>query len=319
MQVVSTQSSGDAAIGILGGLEDRHCALCGAGAPKNVKYAASFRAEDLNARIFSARRMPDRRHFRLVECGNCGIIFSDPACDPSNLAALYQQSSVSYGSQERQIHDSYAPILDRALARTPNRSLFLEIGGGTGFMLRYGAEKGFREQIEIEPSADAERKFVPPGPGGRFIRGVFERGMIPEGSVSLACFFQMLDHVPDPLRFLHAVFEALEPGGVAVCVTHNTRALSARILGERSPIYDIEHTYLFNPSNMSLLFERAGFSGLEAFPIANRYSARHWLNLAPLPRLAKGSLLSGLEILGLADLPLRLRAGNFAVIGGKKG
>lgn len=295
-------------------LETRHCTLCGAKAGKSERYPANFTEEDLNAAIFSARRMPDRRHFRLVECEECGIVFSDPACDPGTLATLYQHSAVTYDAQEEEIYQSYAPVLARALPVLQRRGTFLEIGGGRGFMLRWGAEQGFDEQIEIEPSADAERKFSPPSMQARFIRGIFSRGLLPEGSVSLACFFQMLDHVPDPRVFLEAVRETLEPGGAAVCVTHDTSAVSARLLGERTPIYDIEHTYLFNPDNMARLFRRAGFEVVETFPIANRYALRHWAHLAPVPRRVRKVVLSVLEHVKLAGLPVPLRAGNFAIV-----
>lgn len=298
-------------------LQSRHCTLCGPSAGKKIKFPANFDPADLNATIFSARRAPDRRHFRLVECAGCGIIYSDPACDPSRLAFLYQQSSVNYGEQEEQIYESYAPVLDRGLKGLKSRKTFLEIGGGRGFMLKYGAEHGFDELIEIEPSADAEKKFVAPTRASRFIRGIFESGTLPPNSVSMACFFQMLDHVPDPLAFMKAVHEVLEPGGVAVCVTHNTGAFSARVLRERSPIYDIEHTYLFNPMNMAKLFATAGFSRMESFEVANNYALKYWFNLAPVPKGLKAKLQPRLEDSSLGSVKIKLNAGNFGMIGRK--
>lgn len=298
-------------------LENRFCTLCGPEAGKRVKYPANFSEGDMNAEIFAARRMPDKRHFRLVECESCGIIYSDPASDSSELARLYKEAAVTYSSQEEQIYESYAPVLDRAVAATANRGTFLEIGGGRGFMLRYGAEKGFQKQVEIEPSADAEKKFKAPSPDAKFVRGIFTKGALPPRSVSVACFFQMLDHVPDPGAFLREVYEVLEPGGVALCVTHDTAALSARVLGERSPIYDIEHTYLFNQKNLSTLFERAGFDRIDAFSMPNRYSLGYWAYLFPFPKFVKNPVLSTLRALKLADRRINLYAGNLAVIGVK--
>ena len=81
--------------------------------------------------------------------------------EEDSVAALYEKSAVTYARQEEQIYDSYAPILDRALDGLEHRKAFIEIGGGRGFMLRYGHEHGFASQIEVEPSADAEKGFVP--------------------------------------------------------------------------------------------------------------------------------------------------------------
>jgi SAM-dependent methyltransferase len=303
-------------------LESRACTLCGPGASKKEKYAANFDASDLNADTFSARRVPDRRHFRLVECETCGIIYSDPACTAGELAALYEESAVTYDDQESQIYDSYAPILDRALPLLSRRGVFVEVGGGRGFMLRYGHERGFEECVEIEPSADAERRFAPPRPNARFVRAMFEPGVLERAGVaqaSLVCFFQMLDHLPDPTRFVRAVHDALEPGGVAVCVTHDTSALTARLLGEASPIYDIEHTYLFNRKNLGRLFEKAGFASARAFPIANDYALRYWMAMAPLPRGLKERVRAAVARSRVGALRLRLFMGNMALIAQKAG
>lgn len=298
-------------------LETRSCTLCGPEAAKHIKYRENFSLEDLNATIFSARRSPDKRHFRLVTCGSCGIIYSDPACAPQKLEALYQDSQVHYTSQEDDIYASYVPVLDHAARLSPNRGAFVEVGGGRGFMLRYGAEHGYAEQIEIEPSRDAQAKFEAPSPNARFVCDIFRSGTIPANSASLVCFFQVLDHLPDPMQFVRDAFEVLEPGGVAVGVTHNTQALSARLLGERSPIFDIEHTYLFNRANLYKLFRQAGFSQVSTYGIGNCYTTRHWLHLLPSPPKVKARALSLLERARLADVRINLRAGNVAVVGVK--
>jgi SAM-dependent methyltransferase len=298
-------------------LQPRHCTICGPEAPKHVVYEATCRPEDLNAEIFSARRSPDRKHFRLVSCDRCSLIYSDPACDPSKLNQLYEASTVDYVSQEEQIYNSYAPLLDRALPRVRNRGTFLEVGGGRGFMLKYGVQNGFARQLEVEPSADAEKRFEAPGPDARFVRGLLGPNTVQPGSVSMVCFFQMLDHVPDPLAFTKLIWDTLEPGGVVVSATHNTRALSARILGERSPIFDIEHTYLFNLDNGRKLFEKAGFEKVETFSFANRYALRYWWHMAPLPKGLKKTALPVWEKLGLADVKIPLYAGNMALIAQK--
>lgn len=294
-------------------LESRFCTLCGPDAGKKVKYPANFSEEDFSVKVFSARRSPDRKHFQLIECDRCQMIYSDPACDPSRLANLYHDATVNYDDQSEQIYESYAAVLDRALPLVKHRGTFLEIGGGHGFMLRYGANHGFAKQIEIEPSRDAELKFKPASPHAKFIRGIFTPGVLPPNSVSFACFFQMLDHVPNPAEFVQSVYDALEPGGVMVSVTHNTQALSAKLLGERSPIFDIEHTYLFNPGNLTQLFEKTGLKKVESFTVANRYALRHWFNLAPVP--GKKAIAPVLEKLKLAGIPIKLNAGNFGVMG----
>ena len=298
-------------------LQERHCPLCGPTTGKKEKYPANFSEEDLNETIFSARRIPDRRHFRMVVCNGCEMIYSDPSCDPGQLAALYKESVVNYDWQEKDIYQSYAPVLDRGLKYVQKRDTFVEVGGGRGFMLQYGAERNFETLLEVEPSADAEKKFVPFKTNSKFIRDVFVPGTLPPSSIDLICFFQMLDHVPNPAEFLKAVFESLKPGGVAVCVTHNTKALTAKILGEKSPIFDIEHTFLYNPSNMSKLFKKAGMETLEILGVPNRYPLKYWISLAPLPKMIKNPLLPLTQRMKFFNMRLNVNFGNFGIIARK--
>jgi SAM-dependent methyltransferase len=299
-------------------MQIRDCTLCGPDAGKRVLYLANFSEQDLNKSIFSARRLPDGIHGQLVQCQTCEMIFCDPAVDTNVLSQLYQEALVHYDNLEGPIYDSYRPILEAGLVRLKgSRTSFLEIGGGSGFMLRFAKDNGFASATEIEPSRDAEKKFVPAAPSHKFICDIFRPGLVAKDSVSLSCFFQMLDHVPNPREFLQNVFEVMQSGGVAICVTHNTKAISARLLGEKSPIFDIEHTYLFNPENMKALFEKIGFKNVTTMRISNRYPILYWFNLFPFPRILKKVLNPILKALGMGKIRLSIPAGNFAVIGSK--
>ena len=49
-------------------------------------------------------------------------------------------------------------------------------------------------------------------------------------------------------------FRILKPGGAIFLIGHNRRrSLSARLLGRRSPIFDIEHLQLFSPRSLRQL------------------------------------------------------------------
>ncbi len=48
------------------------CAICNIDNSKEL-FEANFKLSDFNKKTFSARRIPDRIHFRIVKCKNCGF------------------------------------------------------------------------------------------------------------------------------------------------------------------------------------------------------------------------------------------------------
>ena len=105
----------------------------------------------------------------------------------------------------------------------------------------------------------------------------------------------------------------LKPGGVFLAVTHNRLGLVNRLLGRRSPIWDVEHLQLFCPSTLARLLAKAGFEHVRVVPFANTYPLRYWLKLAPMPNGMKQWLIRHPS--KLLDLPVRLRVGNMLGVG----
>ncbi len=299
--------------------ESRFCPICDTGTATSVLYPEKLATTDFTAEKFSARRLPDGAHFRLVKCSGCGLVFSDPACSPDLIRELYVSSTVNYDDIKPYIYRSYASLLKSQLPKSPSRKAFLEIGGGDGFMLQFGIDAGFESNIEVEPSRPAESAFKAMNlPRSSFIQDIYRPGLLPPSSVSMACAFHVLDHVPSPLEFVSEVFNSLEPGGMLVLVTHNTNAFSARMLKERSPIFDIEHTYLFNLDNIHRLLKKAGFSDIVSRPFANAYPLSYWCHLAPVSPGLKKLARNTLRKIPFLDIAPPFYAGNLMAVGYKQ-
>jgi hypothetical protein len=84
-----------------------------------------------------------------------------------------------------------------------------------------------------------------------------------------------------------------------------------------SPIYDIEHTYLFSKKTAKLLFEKVGFENIQAGSYSNTYSLAYILHLLPLPRKLKVLVLSSIIGKLLAKCRVRLPLGNMWISGVK--
>jgi hypothetical protein len=100
-----------------------------------------------------------------------------------------------------------------------------------------------------------------------------------------------------------------------LCLNHNVEALSARLLKEKSPIIDIEHTYLYSPKTICQLFEKHGFQPRECGPAFNTIRLYSLLRLMPLPVPIKQKLLNAVESV---NINLTLPLGNLYLIAQKE-
>ena len=126
-----------------------------------------------------------------------------------------------------------------------------------------------------------------------------------------------MEHVDDPLGLCRAARGLLKERGALLLVCHNHRALSARLMGLKSPIFDIEHLQIFSPKSIRKALERAGFAGIEVHTVVNRYPIHYWAKLAPLPRVWKAALLRHLKTTFIGRLPISFPVGNIAAIAHK--
>ena len=95
-------------------------------------------------------------------------------------------------------------------------------------------------------------------------------------------------------------------------VMHNTKALQAKIFGEKSPIIEVEHIYLFNKENLPELCNKAGFKVVSVFDVKNGYPYSYWIRMSPLPlkKLWAGTF----KVMGLYNKTHAINAGNMGII-----
>jgi SAM-dependent methyltransferase len=289
------------------------CAICGTFDNADELYPPTYDEASFNERVFSARRIPDTIHYRLVRCRNCGLVRSDPAADQASLSELYERSSFDYAAEVPNLRRTYGRYLAKARGHSRGRSL-LEIGCGSGFMLEEALAQGYEDVRGVEPSHKAISAAAP-SVHDRILPGIMKPGLFEPGEFDTACMFQVFDHLPEPGALLDQVRTALSARGVLLCFNHNVKSLSALLLGERSPIVDIEHCYLYSPRTMKRLLERHGFDVVEAGAASNTLSLRHLLHLLPTPAMLKRGLLAAADSTRIGRLPLRLPLGNLYAIG----
>lgn len=294
----------------------RDCPLCGSSDTSTVFAEADFELDRLDSFAFASRKMPEYMHYRLINCPTCDLLYANSLLCEDDLAKGYGEADYDSGVEAHYAAVTYVNMLSTFIDQLPDRHGALDIGTGDGAFLECLLEQDFDGVTGVEPSRApiaAAREDVRP-----LIReGIFCCDAFAPGSFSLATCFQTLEHLNDPLEMTRAVANLLKPGGAAFFICHNRRALSARLLGRKSPIFDIEHLQLFSPQSARYLLEQCGFCNIRVTPVVNRYPVRYWLRLLPLPRGMKRSLIAILDHVGAGGWSLSVPVGNIAVIGFK--
>jgi SAM-dependent methyltransferase len=292
------------------------CAICSTSNNASVLYRANFDLEAFNPAVFSARRIPDMIHYQIVRCNTCALVRSDPVADAHVLKRLYQQSSFTYSQDTPNLAKTYGRYLRKLERYKIPKHHVLEIGCGNGFFLEEALSQGFAEVTGVEPSQDAIEQANPPT-RSKIVCDTLRPGLLPHNTFSAICMFQTFDHVSEPNLLLEECGRLLRPDGVMLCLNHNVEAFSSRLLKEKSPIIDIEHTYLYSPRTMRQLFEKHGLQVLEAGPAWNTIRLYSLFRLFPMPGEFKEKLLGFMDRAHLSEVAITVPLGNLYIIAQK--
>jgi SAM-dependent methyltransferase len=185
----------------------------------------------------------------------------------------------------------------------------LEVGGGNGFILDALSKIGLTDFLEVEPSQDAFLK-ASDTVRNNFTRSMFDNDLVLDRSFDLILSFHVFDHLADPTNFLKLARTRLNKNGRIVLVMHNEKSISAKILGSRSPIFDIEHRYLFNQKSLKNIVEKSGLNCDFVKILWNCITLDYLIHLLPFPKYFKVKILLILKFLKMDTLKVWLPLGN---------
>ena len=297
-------------------MKTQFCPICGPKTAKIPLYSQNFKSSHLNKKVFSARRLPDRLRYKTVRCGNCGLVYADSILEANKLAKLYKNSLLTYQGQIDDLTKTYGHYLRSLEKFDVNKNSLLEIGCGNGFFFLEAKRQGYRKVSGVEPSLDAIKK-APKSVQKQIKNTMFNRKLFKKNSFDVICFFQTFDHVLNPNKFLKDCHYLLKPGGLILAINHNVESLQAKILKEKSPIIDIEHSYLYSKVTMPLIFKKNKFNVLKVSSTFNIYSLDYLFHLLPLSEKLKLRLISIVNKSILKELKLKLWLGNLLLIAQK--
>lgn len=222
------------------------CNLCGIGATRTV-----FLARDTN--------IGTEGEFPIVQCRNCGFVYSNPRLTGEALAIAY--NSERYGSYQTIFHDVRLPTpehLRRAkwLSMVCQTGTMVDIGCGDGLFLKAMESHKWRV-IGLEPDERAINF-------GREKLGLDVRDTviedISEEQLELVTLWDSLEHLPDPTYVLSRVNEKLKSGGRVAISVPNWDSLERKVFQAGWIAVDApRHLSHFTPDSLRRLLTKTGF------------------------------------------------------------
>lgn len=291
------------------------CPICGSN-KSYVRYKADFKTQDFVPSTFLSRKSPKKVHYRMVVCSSCDLLYSNPILKDKYINDLYIGAEVPKNNDLSNASYVYYFYLQRVLRKLSKDSKILDIGCGNGFLLSRLKRLGYKNVFGVEPSREAVKKAEKNIKKGDIKIGLYRKSLYSRNYFDLITFFQVFDHLTDPNKFLRDCFYNLKPGGCVFALMHNTSSLSLGILGEESPIVDVQHIHLFNKKNIRKIFEKNGFKVTQVFTTLSCYSLGYWIKMGPFPGFVKKLFASG-KIDYLAGLKVWFPAGNMAIVATK--
>jgi SAM-dependent methyltransferase len=162
-----------------------------------------------------------------------------------------------YDKEQIQVRD-YDDTLAYLASLYPQKGCLVEVGCGTGFLLKKFQEEGW-DVFGVEPD-EGLCDFVRHRQELRAIATTLEEAGIPDASVDVVVMLHVIEHLADPLATMLEVFRILKPGGHLVIETPRYDSLAFAALGRRERSISCDgHIFFFTTGTLQRLCEKAGF------------------------------------------------------------
>ena len=222
-------------------LIDVPCALCGAGdAPA---FLSGHDAQGVTPGVFT-----------LARCRGCGLVFLNPRPADDQLSLLYREEKFDFYSGGTSGHAPARAAVVEQFA--PGRRL-LDVGSGDGSFLRHIAARGWQVAgVEMhEQAARRQREEF-----GLDVRtGTLEQAALPAGAFDVITYWDVFEHIPDPVAELAEAHRLLAPGGIIIFSLPNIASIEAKVFGARWYRLQLpRHLYHYSPRTLGRMAARAG-------------------------------------------------------------
>lgn len=201
-------------------------------------------------------------HADILACVSCGSAYV-PRSACAGMAAAYAAQSLDeeYIREERGRRRLAQRVLRRMarLAGVPRGRRILDFGAGPGFFVDEARRFGWNASgLEIGEAwaRYATERF---GHDAVLRGGSEEMAAIPDGSLDAVTAWDVIEHLEDPIAFLHLASRKLKPGGIFALSTPRLDSVMPRVFGDRWHAILPAHLTYFTRSSLRRALAEAGF------------------------------------------------------------
>ena len=207
--------------------------------------------------------------FGVAQCPRCGQVFTSPRLKEGSIAEIYADASYFdegvYGFSKK---FSLALLLQKAwwngrvnLVTSMSKGdiqgrKMLEIGCAYGLFLEYARQRGF-EVTGVEYSSTGV-EWIRKHLKIEVYQGEIEQMQLPERNYDVICFWDVIEHVANPVHFLRAVSKLIKEDGIIAFSCPYFTSIPARMFRSRWwTLRPEQHLSHFTPRTLQMAFADA--------------------------------------------------------------
>jgi 2-polyprenyl-3-methyl-5-hydroxy-6-metoxy-1,4-benzoquinol methylase len=253
-------------------MEHVRCNLCGAD-DTVIRFPSTLPEEDgrpADPEHFMCTTLSYGEHYRIVQCRQCGLIYTNPRRRPADImhdyeAVVDERYLADCDARTATFRRNIRPL--EQMISPPNGHRLLDIGAHVGIFVDVARERGW-DAWGLEPS----RWAVEQGRGRNLnmIQGTLRDAELDAASFDLVTMWDVIEHLLDPLADVREIARILRPGGVFCVHSINIASPFARLMSKRWPWLVEMHNYYFTPQTLTATVEKAGLH-VECWQNQGRY------------------------------------------------
>lgn len=191
------------------------------------------------------------------KCQGCGLMWRQSFDIP---ISHYEDKEGGFSKDKEKLQRRNIRDRIRTIGRYVNLNNTCDIGGSKGYFVEGLIESGYKEVYGIDPNKTqveaAKLRGTPMVVGST--EDIYK--IFPEKKTENVSLFHVIEHLPDPVKTITEIYDALPINGHLIVETPDFNSYSFQKLNYQHKLVYEEHLFYFNQNNLPQFLEKIGFS-----------------------------------------------------------